>query len=102
MSLARRLRNLSLLARRCWTHLGNMDVTQLDLFRHCRFLRHAGKVGGAGGRRGGAGLQTAGGGANATPDLSSRFLGHDASLDLLSSPPAYPSACRSWCCLCWP
>jgi hypothetical protein len=39
----RRLRPL-LPARRCWAHLSNMDITALDLFRYCRFLRHVGKV----------------------------------------------------------
>lgn len=40
------LRHLLLFARRrCWEcDCSTMDVTQLDVFRYCRWLRHAGKV----------------------------------------------------------
>lgn len=50
MSAPKRLRPLLLPLKRCWAHAANMDVTQLDVFRFCRFLRHVGKVGSAGDR----------------------------------------------------
>lgn len=44
MKVTRWLRYLLLSTKRCCLRLAGMDVTQLDLFRHCRFLRHVGKV----------------------------------------------------------
>lgn len=44
MDAPKRSLPLLLLLKRLWTRARNMDVTQLDVFRHCRCLRHAGKV----------------------------------------------------------